>query len=77
MCQLNRIQWSDIWAPQALCSPESVGRTGLDQYCLNSAPCNAAYTENEGLVIFQYKCLVPIFVPEMILCSLVISKTEL
>jgi hypothetical protein len=75
MCQLNRIQWSDIWAPQALCWPESVGWTGLDQYCLNSAPCNAAsYTANK--VIIQYKCLVPIYVfPEMKLCILVISKT--
>jgi hypothetical protein len=24
MCQLNRIQWSGIWAPQALCWPASV-----------------------------------------------------
>ncbi len=35
-------------------------------------------TANEGLVRIQYKCLVPIYVfPEMKLCSLVISKTEL
>jgi hypothetical protein len=36
------------------------------------------YTANEGQVIIQYKCLVPIYIfPEMKLCSLVISKTEL
>jgi hypothetical protein len=36
------------------------------------------YTANEGPVRNQYKCLVPIYVfPEMKLCSLVISKTEL
>ncbi len=36
------------------------------------------YTANEGPVRIQYKCLVPIYVfPEMKLCSLVISKTEL
>jgi hypothetical protein len=38
----------------------------------------AACTANEGLVRIQYKCLVPIYVfPEMKLCGLVISKTEL
>jgi hypothetical protein len=36
------------------------------------------YTANEGPVRIQYQCLVPIYVfPEMKLCSLVISKTEL
>ncbi len=36
------------------------------------------YTANEGPVRIQYKCLVPIYVfPEMKLCGLVISKTEL
>jgi hypothetical protein len=35
-------------------------------------------TAYEGLGRIQYKCLVPIYVfPEMKLCSLVISKTEL
>jgi hypothetical protein len=35
-------------------------------------------TANEGPVRFQYKYLVPIYVlPEMKLCSLLISKTEL
>jgi hypothetical protein len=38
----------------------------------------SVYTANEGLVRIQYKCLVPIHVfPEIKLCSLVISKTEL
>jgi hypothetical protein len=38
----------------------------------------AVYTANEGPVRIQYKCLVPIYVfPEMKLCSLLISKTEL
>jgi hypothetical protein len=37
-----------------------------------------AYTANEGPARIQYKCLVPIYVfPEMKLCSLLISKTEL
>ncbi len=36
------------------------------------------HTANEGPVRIQYKCLVPIYVfPEMKLCGLVISKTEL
>jgi hypothetical protein len=35
-------------------------------------------TANEGPLIIPYKCLVPIYVfPEMKLCSLLISKTEL
>ncbi len=35
-------------------------------------------TANEGRVRIQYKCLVPIYVfPEMKLCSILISKTEL
>jgi hypothetical protein len=35
------------------------------------------YTANEGPVRIQYKCLVPIYVfPEIKLCRLVISKTE-
>jgi hypothetical protein len=35
-------------------------------------------TAKEGPVRIQYKCLVPIYVfPEMKLCRLVISKTEL
>jgi hypothetical protein len=34
------------------------------------------HTANEGLVIIQYKCLVPIYVfPEMKMCSIVISET--
>ncbi len=37
-----------------------------------------ALTANEGPVRIQYKCLAPIYVfPEMKLCSLLISKTEL
>jgi hypothetical protein len=36
------------------------------------------HTKNEGPMRIQYKCLVPIYVfPEMKLCSLVLSKTEL
>jgi hypothetical protein len=36
------------------------------------------HTANEGPVRIQYKCLVPIYVfPEMKLCSLLISNTEL
>jgi hypothetical protein len=36
------------------------------------------YTVNEGPVKIQYKCLVPIYVfPEMKLCGLIVSKTEL
>ncbi len=47
-----------------------VGRHLTDAYRL--------YTANEGPVKIQYKCLVPIYVfPEMKLCSLVISKTDL
>ncbi len=39
---------------------------------------NVQYTANEGPVRMQCKCLVPIYVfPEMKLCSLLISKTEL
>jgi hypothetical protein len=35
-------------------------------------------TANEGPVIIQYKCLVPIYVfPEMKLCGLVVFKTEI
>jgi hypothetical protein len=37
-----------------------------------------SHTVNEGPVRIQYKCLVLIYVfPEMKLCGLVISKTEL
>jgi hypothetical protein len=37
-----------------------------------------SYTANEGPLRIQYKCLVPSYVfPEMKLCSLFISKTEL
>jgi hypothetical protein len=37
-----------------------------------------SYTANEGPVRIQYKCLVPIYVfPDLKLCSLVISKTDL
>jgi hypothetical protein len=40
--------------------------------------CTRSYTVNEELVRIQNKCLVPIYVfPEIILCSLVISKIEL
>jgi hypothetical protein len=39
---------------------------------------NARYTANEGPVRIEYKDLAPIYVfPEMKLCSLVISETEL
>jgi hypothetical protein len=44
----------------------------------NNSPFDIIHTADEGPVKIQYKCLVPIYVfPEMILCSLVISKTEL
>jgi hypothetical protein len=37
-----------------------------------------SHTAKEGPVRIQYKCLVPTYVfPEMKLCSLIISKTEL
>jgi hypothetical protein len=37
-----------------------------------------SHTTNEGLVRIQYECLVPIYVfPEMKLCGLSISHTEL
>ncbi len=40
--------------------------------------CFAPFTENEGPMRIQYKCLVPIYIfPEMKLCSLLISKKEL
>jgi hypothetical protein len=47
-------------------------------YCVNCACFSCALFTVCGSVRIHYKCLVPIYVfPEMKLCGLVISKTEL
>ncbi len=71
---------------RALSGSCSAARPAPGSACVSSQPCKTndditwllSTSANEGPVRIQHKCLVPIYVfPEMKLCSLVISKTEL
>ncbi len=50
---------------------------GFPQVILSWSQSVPNNTANEGPMRIQYKCLVPICIPEMKLCILVFSKTEL